>query len=333
MKNFKLLITAIIIAIFFAACKKAIDPDPTNFANTSEPGVISDQKQYSEWSAPVNLGSVINSSANDQHPLLSKDGLSLFITSDRQGTLGGLDLWVSERESVDKPWGQPKNLGPVINSGALDMAPGLSPDEHWLYFHSARPGGSGDADLYVAHRRDRHDNFAWETPVNLGSVLNSICEDAGPTLYDNEATGQQILYFNSRRPVSGIGSCDELHIWQSIRNADGSWGTPTYVPQLSSTARDTRVAIRRRDGLEMIISSGRSGGQGGQDLWVSTRNSPLDLWGTPVNLGATVNTSFFDGAPTLSFDAETLIFFSNRPGGSGANDLYMCKRTHLHGPE
>lgn len=325
------ILTAVILVLSFSACQKEIHTsEPQNEIATSNVEV---GKRYSEWGTPVNLGSVINTTANEQHPFLSKDGLSLFFTSDRQGTLGGLDLWVSERESKDAPWGSPQNLGSVINSNTLDMAPSLSPDEHLLYFHSSRPGGSGDADLYVARRRDRRDNFGWEQPVNLGSVINSLCEDAGPLFYENELTGEDILYFNSRRPVNGTATCGELHIWQSIRQSDGSWGVPTYVPELSSTARDTRIAIRRRDGLELIISTGRSGGQGGQDLWVSTRNSVLDPWGIPVNLGPTINTSSFDGAPALSFDAKTLIFFSNRPSGFGGNDLYMTTRTHIRGQQ
>src|SRR5262245_26589540 len=98
---------------------------------------------YSDWGTPVNLGGAINSAASDQHPALSKDGLSLYFTSDRPGGFGGLDLWVSQRESEEAPWGAPVNLGPTVNSGATDMAPAFSPDGHHLYFHSDRPGGLG----------------------------------------------------------------------------------------------------------------------------------------------------------------------------------------------
>ena len=40
-------------------------------------------QKYSDWSAPTNLGTVINSSANDQQPAISKDGLSLYFASTR----------------------------------------------------------------------------------------------------------------------------------------------------------------------------------------------------------------------------------------------------------
>ncbi|PYP35025.1 MAG: hypothetical protein DMD48_14810, partial [Gemmatimonadetes bacterium] len=89
----------------------------------------------------------------------------------------------------------------------------------------------------------------------------------------------------------------------------------------------------RRDGLEMIISSGRPGGVGSEDLWVSTRSSTLDPWGTPVNLGPVVNSSAFDGAPALSFDGTTLYFFSERSGGLGNRDLYVTTRARVHEPD
>src|SRR5260370_38451549 len=40
---------------------------------------------FSDWSEPVNLGPVVNSAFNDQHPAISADGLSLYISSDRPG--------------------------------------------------------------------------------------------------------------------------------------------------------------------------------------------------------------------------------------------------------
>jgi Tol biopolymer transport system component len=66
------------------------------------------------------------------------------------------------------------------------------------------------------------------------------------------------------------------------------------------------------------------------DIWVSTRDSTLDLWSTPVNLGPTVNyPGYVTGAPALSWDGTTLYFYSDRPGGFGGRDLYVATRTKL----
>src|SRR5262245_28489681 len=56
---------------------------------------------YSEWSAPVKLGSTINTTSAEFNPALSKDGLSLYFDSNRPGGFGGSDIYVSQRDSVD----------------------------------------------------------------------------------------------------------------------------------------------------------------------------------------------------------------------------------------
>lgn len=292
------------------------------------------QPKYSEWSEPVNLGQVINTAYNDQHPAISKQGLSLYITSNRPGGYGADDLWVSQRTSVDDPWGPPQNLGPVINTGAVEFSPAFSRDGHWLFFHSDRPGGFGGIDIWASYRQDIHDDFAWGPPVNLGPGPNSPYDDAGPTLFEDEETGITTLYFTSlNRPV-GLGDWD---IYASILGPDGTFGPASLVAELSvpgtaTTGRDTRTAIRH-DGLEMFLTSNRPGGVGSGDLWVSTRATTLDPWSTPVNVGLPVNSISFDGAPALSSDGETLFFYSNRPGGFGMNDLYMSTRHKLHGKD
>jgi len=48
--------------------------------------------EYSDWSAPINLGAIVNSASNDQGPAISKDGLSLYFSSGRPGGFGGSDI-------------------------------------------------------------------------------------------------------------------------------------------------------------------------------------------------------------------------------------------------
>lgn len=287
------------------------------------------QVVWSEWSVPENLGAVINTAAAEQHPTISKDGLSLYFASDRDGTTGGLDLWVSRRASVDDPWTTPVNLGPNINSSLTDLAAGFSPDGHSMYYHSAGRGGCGAADLFVSRRHDKKDDLDWGVAQNLGCVVNSSAEDAGPTLWTDDA-GVTTMMFNSSRPGPG-----GLDIYQTTRAGDDDeWAPPTLVAELSGPFRDTRVTISR-DMLTLFISSdsqGRVGGQGGQDLWMSTRLDTASPWSAPVNLGSIVNGPTFDGAPSLSWDGTELYFFSDRTGagGFGRNDLYVTRRSRVH---
>lgn len=282
--------------------------------------------RFSDWSEPINLGAVVNSKFNDQHPAISKDGLSLYFSSDRPGGTGGQDIWVSQRPAPDEPWRAPQNLGANINSAANDLAPNLTPDGQFLYFHSERPTGCGPAgtdDLYVS-RRDTHDDFAWRPATNLGCTINSPFADAGPTFFHDHKRDTTVLYFTSARP-GGQGGFD---IYVSTPVDEGAWGPGVLVPELSSQFRDTRTSIGR-DGLEMLLSSDRPG-SGSEDIWVSTRTNTERPWSQPMNLGAVVNSPFFDGAPALSWDGTTLYFFSDRPGGFGNRDLYVTTRARLH---
>src|SRR6266850_5334467 len=212
-------------------------------------------KKYSDWSAPINLGPVINSAFSDQGPAISKNGLSLYFTSNRPGGLGGpFDMYVSQRASVNDPWGPPVNLGPTVNTAFDEGNPAFSRDSRFLFFQSRRPGGFGGIDLWVSVRKYPCDDFGWKTPVNLGAGVNSADDDNGPSYFDNEAGRAPRLYFGSTRP-GGLGAAD---IYLSDQMVDGSFGPAVLVTELSSPLGENRPSIRR-DGLEILFQSNRVG--------------------------------------------------------------------------
>jgi Tol biopolymer transport system component len=313
------------LAVGLSACNSTPEASGLNAARPAPTGADPPGSRWSAWSAPRNLGPVVNSAGNEEHPSVSRDNLSLYFVSDRPGGLGRRDIWVSRRTSHRAPWGPPVNLGPNINSAADERSPTLSDDGRRLYFSSLGRGGCGLADLFVA-ARDTRDDLGWRPAENLGCDVNSRFGDAGPALFEDRASGATTMYFASSRP-GGPGGFD---IYQSQRRAGESrFGPATLVPELSGPYRDTRTAVSR-DGLEIILSSdveGRQGGVGGQDLWVSSRRTTRDRWSVPVNLGRPINSQGYDGAPALSFDGSTLYFHSDRPGGFGGTDLYVSTRS------
>jgi len=112
------------------------------------------------WTEPENLGPTVNSVFVDGRPSISPDGLLLFFDSNRAGGFGGLDLYVTRRTTLSDPWGEPMNLGPVVNTPAIEEAARLSADGSTLYWDSDRPGGYGDNDIWQA------------TVIGLGSVFD-----------------------------------------------------------------------------------------------------------------------------------------------------------------
>ena len=297
--------------------------------NTIGEAALSPNAQFTEWSTPVNLGPVINTMANDLAAALSRDERSLYFTSTRPGGFGGEDIWVSHRTSKNAAWESPANLGTTINSFALERVRYLSPDGHLLLFQSDRGGGLGGSDLWASRRKGVDDDFGWETPVNLGSIINTSANEIGVDfLLGNEGRSDRI-YFASDRP-GGLGSAD---FYTSEILSDGSFGPPVNIVELSSPQHDSCLTVRG-DGLEVILTSRRSSPldtPSSADLWTSTRPSVNDVWSPPVNLQAVNAEVFQDCCPSLSFDATTLLFTSTRPGGFGGQDLYMTTRQRRKG--
>lgn len=283
--------------------------------------------RFDDWTQPVNLGDVVNSPSQEILPALSKNGMSLYFASDRPGSQGGEDLWVSRRAGKDAPWEAPVNLGAAINTAFNERSPELSRDGHFLFFATNRPGGLGDFDIWVAWRAHVHDDFGWHAPVNLGAGVNSASGDFGPGFFENDEIGVPVLYFSSTRP-GGLGSAD---IYRSALQRSGGFGPAMPVPELNSPQGDFRPSLRA-DGLEILFDSNRPGppdvaGLGLRDIWVSRRRATWAPWSAPINLGPVVNTPFNDDLATLAGDGTTMVFVSDRPGGSGGNDLYISTRS------
>jgi Tol biopolymer transport system component len=284
-------------------------------------------KQFDEWTPPINLGGTVNSAFHELLPALSKHGTSLYFASDRPGSFGGEDLWVSRRENRDASWGAPVNIGAAVNTAFNERSPELSRDGHLLFFATDRPGGLGGFDIWVTWRAHTHDDFGWRPPVNLGSGVNSGAGDFGPSYFDNDEIGIPVLYFASNRP-GGLGNAD---IYRSDLLSDGSFGPATPVSELNSPQGDFRPSIRG-DGLEIVFDSNRPGppdvpGIGLRDLWVSRRSALSAPWSIPENLGPVVNSPFNDYLAMLSLDGRTLVMVSDRPEGFGGNDLYVATRS------
>jgi hypothetical protein len=115
----------------------------------------------------------VNTALAEIAPALSRDGLSLYyVCTPSAGGFGGMDIWVSQRASIEEAWGPPRNLGPAINTSFNEFGPSLTLDGHRLFFASSRPG-FGANDLYVSRRHNKWDDFGWRPPVNLGSAINT----------------------------------------------------------------------------------------------------------------------------------------------------------------
>jgi WD40-like Beta Propeller Repeat len=275
---------------------------------------------FSPWETAVNAESLLgtspelNTDSLDGCPIQSPDERSLYMASNRPGGLGGLDIWVAQRDSPDEPWGAPVNVGAPVNSPADDFCPTPIRGDG-LYFVSRKvvPGVScGMGDIYFARLNPEH---GWSEPEHLGcgpDGPNSALDEQGPSYVK---AGAASLYFSSGPDI-----------FVSRRGAGGGFGPATPVEVLNTSSMDIQPNVRK-DGRELVFASNRAGGLGGQDLWVATRATPAGDWSAPVNLGAAVNSGANETRPSLSWDGATL-YFGRAPIG-GAADVYVTTRERL----
>jgi Tol biopolymer transport system component len=283
--------------------------------------------RFGDWSTPVNLGSPVNSAADDLAAVLSQDELTLYFSSNRKGSAGE-DIWVAKRRNKNANWETPVNLGPLVNSAAMDRLRSISPDGRVLLFQSNRPGGMGGNDIWASTRRNPEDDFAWGPPVNLGQVINTEANEIAANYLVGTQRRGSTLFFSSSR-AGGLGDAD---IYVSEIPFGETFGPAVNVAELNSPYTEACFWVRE-DGLEIFFSSTRAAlnnNLDSLDIWVSTRASVFDSWSPPVSL--TVNLAGFrDVNPNLSADGKTLHFTSNRPGGLGGNDIYFTTRQRGRG--
>ncbi len=235
---------------------------------------------------------------------------------------------LTARADVALIFGNPTNLGPMVNSSVYtyEWDPHISPDGLELYFllEWDRPDGSYEDGIWMTTRKTKDE--PWSTQVNLGPKVNSSALENGP---DISSDGLE-LYFSTRIDTAdrpGFGSHD---IWVTTRKSKGDpWGTPVNLgPTVNSSALEGGPSISP-DGLSLYFNSERPGGFGHRDIWVTTRKTKDDPWGTPVNLGPTVNSSGIENNPDISSDGSTLYFVSGRPGNVGSPGYVDIWKTSL----
>lgn len=131
-------------------------------------------KTDSGWSTPKRF--IQNSLQNEWHISFTKENTAYF-GSERQGSRLKADIFYSEFERGEYKQAIKLPLG--INSDYNDCDPVISYAEHFLIFHSDRPGGLGQHDLYIAFNQGDHN---WSEPINLGPNVNTPAWEMGPSL-------------------------------------------------------------------------------------------------------------------------------------------------------
>ncbi|MFN8310155.1 MAG: OmpA family protein [Chitinophagales bacterium] len=161
---------------------------------------------------PLNL---FPDTVNVGQPALSRDGKTLFVSSDMKAGFGGHDLYYFSK--TDSGWSAPANAGQYVNTSGDEYFPWLD-DRGNLYFASNGLPGMGGLDIFKATRS----KTLWKDPQNLRYPINSGADDFAFIIEKYKPSNEEdsILmsgYFSSSRQ-GGRGGDDIYHFEEKWRN-------------------------------------------------------------------------------------------------------------------
>ena len=186
------------------------------------------------WSEPKDMDVINNRVMPGDFiggPCFSYDGNRLYFTSNMKGTIGGMDMWYSEK--INDVWQAPKNMGKTVNTAGYDGFPSVSPDGKSLYFMRAgtanSPTGQRCCILMIAEKRGNY----FINPKALPSPVNSGCEGYPRIMADGKT-----LIFSSYRS-GGKGGYD---LYQSKRSGS-KWSTPVAMEFINTPKDDELISV------------------------------------------------------------------------------------------
>jgi outer membrane protein OmpA-like peptidoglycan-associated protein/tetratricopeptide (TPR) repeat protein len=177
------------------------EKDKVNKLKLGKNNLYTATKSGEEWTnvKPLPFNSKEYSLSN---PSLSRDGKTLYFSSNMPGSLGGVDIWKVAINGTD--FGKPENLGPKVNTEGNESFPFIADDNSTLYFASSGKQGLGGYDVYMI------DLAKSIEAVNMGKPINTEKDDFAFTF--NKAKNIGFLSSNrngnddifSATPICGV---------------------------------------------------------------------------------------------------------------------------------
>ncbi len=212
------------------------------------------------------------------------------------------------------PWGDAVpdlDTDNSVNGGC----PIESRDGRTIFMASGRPGGHGDLDIWIAHRKSV--DLPFGEAENLPAPVNSEYPDFCPT-----PLGGKYLLFVTARPADG--ACGSGDIYLTRNNPAHGWEEPVNLgcaPDGPNTAGGefSPSLVETDEGVFLFYSSN---GTGNMDIYMSEMQADGSFGpGQPVD---ELNTEFDDRMPNVSKDGREIVFSSSRLtwGEAGEYDSY-----------
>ncbi|MBK8601514.1 MAG: OmpA family protein [Flavobacterium sp.] len=189
----------------------SFEKDKKNKLKLSRNNLFVSTKDNGKWGKIISLP--FNSSEySTSNPSLSRDGKTLYFSSDMPGSIGGVDIW-KVAVNADGSFGKPENLGSKVNSEGNESFPFIADDNNTLYFASSGKQGMGGLDVFQI------DLSKGEEAVNLGTPVNTEKDDFGFTFNKLKNLGFFASNRNGNDDIFGATPICGVEVFTKVTNA------------------------------------------------------------------------------------------------------------------
>jgi outer membrane protein OmpA-like peptidoglycan-associated protein len=208
---------------------------------------------------------------------------------------------------------QPERLGEPLNTFRFQYFPALTADSRFLLF-TGRPAVDSGEDLFVS-RMNKDGTVG--NPASISPFINTPYNEGAGTI---SGDGKTLVFASCDRPNS-VGNCD-LYI---SRRTGNNWSKPLNLGRAVNSPEWDSQPTLSADGRTLYFTSTRRGGQGLEDIYVTTLDAEGN-WGPARNLGQPVNTAGKDMAPFIHASGTTLYYVTDGLVGMGGLDVFRCEQ-------
>lgn len=160
-------------------------------------------------------------------------------------------------------------------------------------------------------------------PENAGAMINSTEDEYWPSL--NAEANIMVFTRLIKQDQNGLKlSYPQEDFFVSRKDSTGWMAAKPLGPPINTPENEGAQCISADGRLLFFTGCGRPDGMGSCDIYMSVKQK--EIWSEPVNLGAPVNTSFWESQPSVSADGHWLYFTSNRSGGKGKMDIWRAEK-------
>ena len=247
---------------------------------------------------------LVNTSYDEQSPVISPDGKTLFLTvSNHPQNIGGIrdagDIWFSRL--IGDQWSAPVHAGPVLNDRGYNAVAGISADGSQLFLQ-----GHYDASGSVARTQgialSRESGGGWSRPENISIPY---FQNKSAILSGYISADKGVFVFSAE--TYGTYGVEDIYV---CFNEDGRWTEPKNLGNKINTQFQEISPALSADGKTLYFSSNGRRGSGSFDVYQVTRLDDSWMnWSEPENMDRGMNTGgrelFFRPLPELGYAVYT----------------------------